>query len=159
MATHRVLFVCLGNICRSPLAEGLFLHHARREGVDHRFEIDSAGTGGWHSGERADPRMRATAARHGVELTSRARQVVPRDFTHFDSIVAMDDSNVEHLVAAGAPRARVRLLLEADPAAEVREVPDPYYGGVDGFEQVYRLVDSACQKLLAELVARSNDAR
>ena len=155
-----LLFVCLGNICRSPLAEGLFVHLARERGVLERFRVDSAGTGGWHAGEPADGRMRAVAARRGVELTSRARRVEPRsDFPGaggaggFDLIVAMDLSNRDDLLDAGAPAERVSLLRSWDPTLAGRperdlEVPDPYYGGPEGFERVFEMVERACAGLL-----------
>jgi protein-tyrosine phosphatase len=148
-----VLFVCMGNICRSPLAEGLFRHKARGRGAETQFIVDSAGTGGWHAGERADGRVREVASRHGVDLDGRARQVTPGDFDRFDHVICMDDENRRQLEQAGAPDGKLRLLLECDPAAAVREVPDPYYGGRGGFETVYGLIDSACEALLDELLA------
>ena len=149
----RILFVCMGNICRSPLAESVFRHHARERGVEDRFVIDSAGTGDWHVGERPDGRMRDVARRRGVALDGRARQVGPRDFDRFDPLVCMDESNRRQLERFGAPDDKLRLLLDADPSAPVREVPDPYYGGRRGFETVYDLVDRACAALLDELLA------
>lgn len=146
-----VLFVCLGNICRSPLAEGIFLHKLKQRGLDHRFRIDSAGTGDWHAGELPDPRARAIAAKYGIELPSRARQVQREDFDSFHHLICMDESNRRTLRDWGAPGSKLRLMLEVDPAAKLREVPDPYYGGEDGFEYVYRLLDSASEALLAEL--------
>ena len=148
-----VLFVCMGNICRSPLAEGLFRHKARGRGVEAQFIVDSAGTGGWHAGECADGRVREVARRHGVDLKGRARKVTPEDFDRFDHVICMDDENRRQLQQAGAPHGKLRLLLECDPAAAVREVPDPYYGGRRGFETVYGLIDSACEALLDELLA------
>jgi protein-tyrosine phosphatase len=158
----RICFICMGNICRSPLAENVLRHKARHRGVDDRFLIDSAGTGGWHAGEPPDPRVRRVASSHGVPMTGTARQVCRDDFARFDHLVCMDDENREHLLAMGAPPQKVRLLLECDRAsgsggggggAACREVPDPYYGGQDGFENVFRLVDSACDALLDELLA------
>ncbi len=148
----RVLFVCLGNICRSPLAEGIFRHKVNERGVDHLFVIDSAGTGGWHAGNLADARMRRVAAQKGVALESRARQVHEEDYRSFDHILCMDESNHQDLIAMGAPAARLRLLLACDPNAPLEEVPDPYYGDDDGFERVFGLVDSACSALLDELL-------
>ena len=153
-----VLFVCLGNICRSPLAEGIFLHQARQRGVLARFDVGSCGTGAWHVGERADHRSLAVAARHGVELPSIARQLDPsRDLVRFEWLVAMDRSNVRNLVRAGADAARVRLLRSFDPALLHRpeselEVPDPYEWPGDGFESVYRMLDAACAGLLEFLL-------
>jgi protein-tyrosine phosphatase len=148
-----VLFICMGNICRSPLAEGLFRHKARGRGAANRFVIDSAGTGGWHVGERPDDRVREIADRHGVSVDGRARQVTPEDFHRFDHLICMDEGNRRHLVYSGAPDSKLRLLLECDPSAAVREVPDPYYGGQRGFDAVYGLIDSACEALLDELLA------
>lgn len=150
-----LLFVCMGNICRSPLAEGVFKHHATQRGVLDHFEIESAGTGGWHAGERPDPRAIDIALKHGIALDSRARQVARRDFKRFDLLLCMDEDNREHLEAMGAPADKLSLLLEHDPDAPAREVPDPYYGGVDGFMTVYSLVDGACQALLDSLLARA----
>jgi protein-tyrosine phosphatase len=155
----RVLFVCLGNICRSPLAEGVFLHLVREAGLEHRFEVDSAGTGDWHVGERPDARATAVALKHGVELPSRARQVTPGDLDAFDHVLAMDGENLRDLrrLARGGSRADIRLLRAHDPAraADVGgdDVPDPYYGGPSGFELVYEMVHRSCTALLAELTA------
>ncbi len=160
-----VLFVCLGNICRSPLAEGVFLHMLRERGIERRFRVDSCGTGGWHIGGLADPRMRATAKRHGIDLVSRARQVNPAiDFLPggstpvdgFDLIVAMDRANHRDLLALGAPSDRVRLFRSFDPAMDGRagrelDVPDPYTGSDDGFEQVFQIVWAGCAGMVAEL--------
>lgn len=151
----RILFVCLGNICRSPLAEGVFRHLAGEAGVLDRFVIDSAGTGDWHVGEPPDARAAAVARRHGIELTGRARQVTPEDLRRFDHVLAMDRENLDELVRmaerSGAT-ARIRLLREHDPSAEgAEDVPDPYYGGPSGFEEVYRIVSRSCRALLAEL--------
>ncbi len=146
---HAVLFVCLGNICRSPLAEGVFRALVEDEGLAGGFLIDSAGTGAWHVGDPPDPRSVETAARHGIDISGqRARKIQPADFLNFNTIVAMDRSNLADLTAqAGMATAHVRMLLQ-NPA---RDVPDPYYGGSGGFEEVYRLVRSGCEDLLASL--------
>lgn len=154
-----VLFVCLGNICRSPLAEGIFLHQAAARGVKGLFEVDSCGTGAWHVGEEADPRSIAVAKRYGVELPSIARQLNARsDFTRFHLLVPMDGQNEEHLLRAGAARERVRLMRSFDPrfakAARAPDVPDPYSGGPEGFERVYEMLWAACEGMLEELVSR-----
>ena len=149
----RVLFVCMGNICRSPTAEGVFRQLARARGVADRFEVDSCGTGAWHAGEPADARARATAARHGVDLDGRARGIERDDLERFDHIVCMDEDNRQNLIELGAPDAKVRLLLESIPDLPVTEVPDPYYGGEEGFETVFQLVLRACEALLDELVS------
>ena len=148
----KILFVCMGNICRSPLAEAVFRHKAGERQVADRFEIDSAGTSGYHAGEPADPRMRETAATHGIDVTSRARGVETNDFGHFDLLICMDENNREDLLNRGAPEAKLRLLLECDPEAPIVEVPDPYYGGPEGFRTVYMLVNQACAALLDQLV-------
>ena len=148
-----VLFVCLGNICRSPLAEGVFAHLVRERDLADRFEVDSAGTGAWHVGERPDPRSAEVAARHGIVLGGRARRISPSDFERFDLVVAMDRDNMAELERLGARengRARLRLLREWDPE-EGDEVPDPYYGGPDGFDAVFRMVLRSCEALLDEL--------
>ncbi len=150
-----VLFVCLGNICRSPLAEGVFRDLVHARGVEHMFEIDSAGTGAWHAGEPPDRRSVAVAASHGVHLEGRARQVTPRDMEHFDLIVAMDGENLRDLerMVDGLPgRApRLGLLRDFDPQGGGLDVPDPYYGGSAGFETVYDMVHRSCEALLDDL--------
>jgi protein-tyrosine phosphatase len=152
-----VLFVCLGNICRSPLAEGLFLHLADERGVADRFLVDSCGTGGWHIGEPPDKRARAVAKKHGVHLPSRARRLDPAaDWERFHWLIPMDLSNRRDLLAEGAPSERVRLLRSFDPALaggheKDMQVPDPYYGAGDGFEVVFEMVRAACAGMLDEL--------
>ena len=142
----------MGNICRSPLAEGIFLRKAEDRGAADRFLVESAGTGGWHAGERADPRVREVAGRHGLTLSGTAREVCPDDFVQFDHLICMDDANLADLLDRGAPSQRVRLLLEFDSAQSMREVPDPYYGGADGFEALYAMIDSACEALIVEML-------
>lgn len=142
----------MGNICRSPLAEGVFLHKINERGVADRFHVDSAGTGGWHAGELPDHRMRQTAARYGITLASRARQVTTKDFDLFDHLICMDADNRDQILSRGAPADKVSLLLDIDPSTKAIEVPDPYYGGEDGFEHVFTLVDSACDALLNHLL-------
>ena len=148
----RVLFVCMGNICRSPAAEAIFRHRAAAAGV--AFEVDSAGTGGWHEGEPPDPRTQRVLRDHGVTPVGTARQVRPSDFDRFDLVIAMDRDNRDGLLAAGADPAQVRLLLEWHPERRGEDVPDPYHGGAEGFLHMYRLIDAACAALLAELVAK-----
>ncbi len=152
---YRVLFVCLGNICRSPLAEGIFLHLAREAGLSERFHVDSAGTGAWHVGNPPDPRSREVAGKHGIELPGVARQVHPKDFDAFDLIVAMDRDNrrtLEKLRSGEEGRAEITLLREFDPeSSDDAEVPDPYYGGPDGFDDVFEMVRRSCVRLLEEL--------
>jgi protein-tyrosine phosphatase len=150
----RVLFVCLGNICRSPAAEGVFLHLLAHEGLDDVFVVDSAGTGGWHSGQPADARMREAAARRGIHLPSRARQIGLDDLRTFDHILTMDEQNlgaVRALARRTAATARIAPLLSHGRQLTCREVPDPYYGGVEGFERVLDLLEEACAGLLEDL--------
>jgi protein-tyrosine phosphatase len=150
-----VLFVCLGNICRSPLAEGVFRQLVRNEGLEDRFEIDSAGTSAYHIGDPPDTRTTSLARQRGVMLEHAARQIAPEDFERFDHILAMDASNlgkVQRLAQRHPGRARLDLLRSFDDAAtDDLEVPDPYFGGQDGFEHVHDLVETACQGLLAHI--------
>ena len=148
-----VLLVCLGNICRSPMAEGLMLEGIRRRGVASRFDVDSAGTGGWHAGEPADPRMQATARARGVHLPSRARRIRPEDWTRFDHVLCMDRSNLAGVRAAGCPEARSRLMLSVLEDPGLLEVPDPYHGGPEGFELVFDLLERATEAWLDRWLA------
>jgi protein-tyrosine phosphatase len=158
----RILFVCTGNICRSPTAEGVMRRLVADAGLDGAVELESAGTGGWHAGEPPDARATAAAARRGIALAGAARRVTEEDFERFDLILAMDRENLGELraVAPGArARAKVRLLREFDPASaggEDLDVPDPYYGGARGFETVLDLVAAACGGLLDDLRARAS---
>lgn len=153
--TVSVLFVCLGNICRSPLAEGVFRHRVESAGLQDRIHIDSAGTGGWHVGEPPDPRSRDVAAAHGVSLEGQsARRVAPGDFRTWDWIVAMDRSNLDDLVRLRERHggdASVVLLRDFDPDPGDGEVPDPYYGGPGGFDRVFEMVDRSCAALLERI--------
>lgn len=159
MAT-RVLFVCLGNICRSPAAEGVFRHLVASAGLTQEFVIDSAGTGAWHVGEPADARMREAARARGVRLSSIARQVVATDFEDFDWILAMDGNNLRDLqrAAHGAHHDRIRLFRDFDPDAPGADVPDPYYGADDGFGEVLDIVTRTSTALLAHLRATARPA-
>lgn len=152
----RVLFVCLGNICRSPTAEAVLRHKVREAGLEDVIHIDSAGTGDWHVGKAPDPRTRVAAMRRGYDLSAlRARQVGAVDFSRFDLILAMDHANLADLqrLRGGAEGAELDLFLRRYQAA-LDEVPDPYYGGESGFEQVLDLVEQACDGLLVELKGR-----
>jgi protein-tyrosine phosphatase len=157
----RVLFVCLGNICRSPTAEGVFRHHVREAGLEDRIHVDSAGTGGWHAGKPPDERATAAARRRGIALEGSARQVTPRDFDDHDLLLVADAENhaaLRRIAPDEQARAKVRYLREFDPASRARgdlDVPDPYYGGADGFDHVLDLVEAASRGLLAELSARA----
>ena len=152
----RVLFVCLGNICRSPLAEGAFRHLVEEADLATRIAPDSAGTGDWHVGQPPDPRAQATAARRGIDIAKqRARQVAAADFTTFDYMLAMDASNLRTLkqtAPASAPT-RLRLFLDYAGDAAASEVPDPYYGGQEGFDQVFDLVHRGAAGLLRHIQA------
>lgn len=149
--SHRLLFVCLGNICRSPMAEGIFLHRASERNLSHHFDVDSAGTGGWHVGSRPDPRAIATARNYGIKLPSIARQVIPRDLQDFDLLLAMDASNLVHLEEMGARNARLMRSYEAGANAGL-DVPDPYYGDGDGFQRVYEMLVASCDGLIDSLI-------
>ena len=155
----RILFVCLGNICRSPTAEGVMRHVVREEGLEERIEIDSAGTGGWHVGAPPDKRATAAARGRSIVLEGAARKFSPDDFGRFDLILAMDEENRRDLLDLAPDdeaRAKVRMLREFDPASEGDadlDVPDPYYGGDQGFEHVLDLVEAATRGLVAELRA------
>lgn len=153
-AKIRVLFVCLGNICRSPAAEGCFLHLLAREQLEDLFEVDSAGTGHWHVGKPADPRMREAALRRGIALPSRARQISSADLERFDYILTMDNDNltgVRQLAGPTRPRARIEPITRHCRRYQLQEVPDPYYGGAEGFDHVLDLLEDACEGLLAAL--------
>jgi len=150
--THRVLFVCLGNICRSPLAEAAFREEAARIGL--AAEADSAGTGGWHRGERPDRRAIAAARRNGVDISHlRARQVRTEDFEHFDHVVALDSDNLADLLAQRPARSRARLslLLDHVPGREGEAVADPYYGDDRDFDITWRDVTAGARALADEL--------
>jgi protein-tyrosine phosphatase len=153
----RILFVCMGNICRSPTAEGVMRRLLEEEGLADRVEIESAGTGGWHVGQPPDARATLAARRRGVTLDGAARQVRPCDFRDFDLVIAMDRSNLRELLALAPDEdaaEKVRLLREFDPASSGDlDVPDPFYGGDRGFETVLDLVEAACRGLLDELRA------
>lgn len=148
--TRKILFVCLGNICRSPLAEGVFQDLIDTAGLTGEFTVDSAGTGPWHVGNPPDERSIAVAARHGIDISGqRARTVEAADFVTFDAILAMDGNNLKTLTAmARQPSAEIRLLLNTPP----RDVPDPYFGGPEGFQDVFRLIHSGCETFLDSIV-------
>ena len=154
----RVLFVCLGNICRSPLAEGVFRQKVEEAGLADHFEIDSAGTGHWHVGEPPDTRMRQTALRRGVDLSAlRARQVGRGDLRGekaWDHVFVMDKTNLHdtlYLDPDGDHATRVRLFREFDPEPDDYQVPDPYYGGPEGFDTVYDIVERTSEAILERL--------
>lgn len=145
----KVLFVCLGNICRSPLAEGLFLHHVNNFGLNGLVEADSCGTGNWHEGELADPRMRKTAEKNGILLTHRARQIQLEDFDCFDLILVMDHQNHSDVVKLNPEYAyKVKLVSEFHESYAGQIIPDPYFGGQEGFDQVFTLLDHITKELV-----------
>ena len=153
-ADRRVLFVCLGNICRSPAAEGVMQALVNERGVSDRIQVDSAGTSGFHIGEPADKRMRAAAERRGFPLTSRSRMVSRRDFSQFDLLIAMDKRNFRELqkISDGSD-GKIRMLSDYLGDEWPEEVPDPYYGGDEGFDEVLDMLVAACPELLDELLA------
>jgi protein-tyrosine phosphatase len=159
MKTVSICFVCLGNICRSPTAEGVMRHLVAEAKLAEQILIDSAGTGDWHIGEPPDERAQHAAGLRGYELAAlRGRQIAAVDFERFDLLIAMDDKNVVALrqVCPPAQRAKIRLLMEFLPEADarwsgVREVVDPYFGGAEGFEQVLDQCEAACRGLIATL--------
>jgi protein-tyrosine phosphatase len=156
----RLLFVCLGNICRSPTGEGVMRHLLREQGLEDAVELDSAGTGDWHVGHAPDRRATTAAAGRGIALSGAARQVTPEDFEAFDLLLAMDRANHADLLALAPDdeaRERVKLLREFDPeavAGDDLDVPDPYYGADDGFDEVLDIVTRACGGLLDEVRTR-----
>ncbi|WCM18438.1 low molecular weight phosphotyrosine protein phosphatase [Paraburkholderia bryophila] len=159
MKTVSICFVCLGNICRSPTAEGVMRRLVDEARLTERILIDSAGTGDWHIGQAPDERAQQAASRRGYALaTLRGRQIAPADFERFDLLIAMDDKNVAALrqVSAPAQREKIRLLMEFVPETDTRwggarEVVDPYFGGAEGFEQVLDQCEAACRGLIAAL--------
>jgi protein-tyrosine phosphatase len=155
-APLRVLFVCMGNICRSPIAEAVFRWLAPRVRPDLAVEADSAGTHGYHAGRPPDERAQRVARAHGIDLSAlRARQLVAQDFDRFDRILVMDRRNHDSALALAAPerRHRVQLLLDYAPQLALREVPDPYYGDLSDFERVFQLSEQAARGLLQSLAA------
>ena len=152
----KILFVCLGNICRSPAAEAVFKFYAQEIGLDEEFIVDSAGTGGWHVGKKADSRMMKAAFKRGIEITSYSRQINLEDFDKFDLILTMDNTNLEDVLSLGKEtgvkyRASVKAILNYATNTNLIEVPDPYYGGENGFENVLDLLEDAVHGLLNEL--------
>ncbi|MFQ5581664.1 MAG: low molecular weight protein-tyrosine-phosphatase [Mariprofundaceae bacterium] len=151
----RVLFVCLGNICRSPLAEAIVRGHASDRGLDGHFHFASAGTGSWHIGGGADPRSAETARTHGLDLSRhRAQQITMENMDDWDWFVAMDYDNRADLLAMGVPEKKVLMMRQFEPERKViPDVPDPYYGGPDGFEIAYAMLSENAVRLLDYLEA------
>ena len=151
----RVLFVCMGNICRSPLAQGVFEKVARREGLEEQVFVDSAGTGAWHVGSPPDERAQRSACLRGLDLSfQRARRITPEDCETFDYILTMDEDNYRAVASLCRGSAVVRPFLDFAPDSPQKEVPDPYYGGPDGFEHVLDLVEEASEGLLEDIRER-----
>ncbi len=147
----KVLFVCLGNICRSPAAENLFNHLVAQEGLQHHIVCDSAGTAGYHTGAPPDRRMREAAAKRGLTFVGAARQLRREDLAEFDLILAMDKSNYRDILQLdprGEFQDKVKMMCDFCTRHREKEVPDPYYGGPEGFERVLDLLEDACQGLL-----------
>ena len=156
----RLSFVCLGNICRSPTAQAVMRHLIREAGLESEIQLDSAGTGEWHVGQPRDSRSSAVGERRGMPLYGRARQFQPDDFRKFDYVLAMDTKNRDALLDMApddAAAAKVHLLRSFDPDSPPEaDVPDPYYGGAQGFDTVFDICEAACRGLLAELRRRHN---
>ena len=150
--SFEICFVCLGNICRSPLAEGVFQALINDQGLENQIIVHSAGTGGWHVGASPDARMQATARNKGIKLTSRAQQIEAGDIRRFDLVLAMDRSNLETMQYLCSPEIsakKLRLFRSFDPEADGdMDVPDPYYGRDDGFEHVFQIVHRTCPPIL-----------
>ena len=153
----KVLFICTGNICRSPTAEGVFRKIVNDAGFGQKIDVDSAGTGAWHVNEAPDPRSQKAARQHGIDLSDqKARQVIPGDFLEFDYLLAMDEENLSRLIDLCPPGfgGCLSLFMEFAPELGYREVPDPYYGGEKGFEIVLDLIMAASKGLLADIRTR-----
>ena len=153
----KILFVCLGNICRSPAAEGIFKKKIKDRELENLFVVDSAGTGGWHVGNLADLRMREAALSRGIELTSRSRKIDHNDLYEFDHILVMDKDNlnaVKSLIKDDmhTMNSKIKLILSFSKKSQLDEVPDPYYGGQNGFENVLNLLDDAIDELIDSLI-------
>ena len=154
---YKLVFVCLGNICRSPTAEGIFIHKTQKAGLENFFYIDSAGTAAYHVGESANSKSQATANKHGIHLPSKARKFEYADLEEFDLILAMDAenySNINQLDRKSKFSDKIKMMRDFDPEPGNGEVPDPYYGGLQGFENVFQVLDRSCESLLKELQAK-----
>ena len=158
VSSYRIVFVCLGNICRSPIAEVVMRSLVDEAGLTGRVEVASAGTAEWHIGKRADSRSLEVLSRNGYDGSAhRARQFEASWFDHFDLVLALDRSNLADLHALAAPehRDKVRLLMSFDPSAGVTDVPDPYYGSTDGFDHALALIEGACRGVLDHVAAQT----
>ena len=153
----KILFVCLGNICRSPAAEGIFSQKIKERDLENFFVVDSAGTGSWHIGNLPDRRMRETALSRGIELKSRSRQIEENDLYKFDQIIVMDKDNLKAVKSLikddmNSVNSKIKLILSYSQNSQFDEVPDPYYGGQNGFDQVIDLLDDAIDGLIDSLI-------
>ncbi|TVQ99199.1 MAG: low molecular weight phosphotyrosine protein phosphatase [Spirochaetaceae bacterium] len=161
MSHTRIMFVCQGNICRSPLAEAVFNHLLNERALADRYRVDSTGVSAYHQGENADPRMRQVAAGHGVTVSHRARSFAKSDLDNNDIILAMDRSNYDILqrnAETAEQRRRIVMFRSFDPSARGNlDVPDPWYGGIDGFETVFTIVERTCRALLDQLERETTD--
>lgn len=148
----RILFVCLGNICRSPLAEALFIHKTKTQGIAHLFEVDSCGTSNYNIGDGPDPRTRANAERNGVRMSHVARQLARDDFEYYDRILAMDSQNHRNLLASSDPahHAKIMMMRAFDPGG-AGDVPDPYWGDEDEFQEVFEILDRTLDAFIKHL--------
>ena len=153
----KILFVCLGNICRSPAAEGIFKKKIKDRDLENLFIVDSAGTGGWHVGNLADPRMREAALSRGIELTSRSRKIEAKDLYEFDHILVMDNDNLDAVKSLiqdklNPVHSKIELILSYSKKFKLDKVPDPYYGGQNGFDKVLDLLDDSIDGLIDSLM-------
>ncbi len=154
---YKVLFVCLGNICRSPAAEGILKKMIQEQGLENKISVDSAGTSGYHDGELPDPRMRQHGTHRGYQFDSLSRKFTSRDFDNFDLILAMDDNNYRNIVRLALDlesKSKVHRMVEFSEKYGHDHIPDPYYSGSDGFEQVLDLLEDACEGLLKKIKER-----
>lgn len=155
----KVLFICLGNICRSPLGEGVFLHLVKKAGLEQAFLIDSAGTSGYHDGEDYHIESRRVARDRGVALQGVSRKLIAADLDEFDYLIAMDSSNYQNILSLdtdGKSAPKVFRLLDLADDIDIVDVPDPYYGGPDGFDLVFDYIESGCRGLLEKIRAERN---
>ena len=155
----RIIFVCQGNIIRSPLAENMFRHLTQDKGVEEKYQLDSAGTSAYHVGELPDHRMRQVAQEKGFQYTGKARQYKRREFDQHDLIIVMDRSNLQILSSWASPEEekKIHMMREFDPQGSANlDVPDPYYGGLDGFAKTFEIVKRSCQGLLEVLESETS---